>query len=92
MWLSPSVIAYHGIQLALHLLLIEPNGMKPQQSIQTNFKKSISISSTDTSGPDTNQAIEDYGGKNILPITGQPDQRLNAFLSILSGYEASLHD
>jgi hypothetical protein len=66
--------------------------MKTQQSIQTNFKKSISVSSTEASGPDTNRAIEDYQGKNILPITGQPDQRLNALLSILSGYEASLHD
>jgi hypothetical protein len=86
------VIAYHGIQLALPVRLIELNDVKTQQSIQTNFKKSISINSTDTSGPDTNRAIEDYGDKNILPITGQPDQRLNAFLSILSGYEASLHD
>jgi hypothetical protein len=66
--------------------------MKTQKSIQTTFKKSISLSSTDASGPDTNRAIEDYRGKNILPITGQPEQRLNALLSIISGYEASLHD
>jgi hypothetical protein len=28
----------------------------------------------------------------ILPMNGSPDQRLNALLEILSGYEASLHD
>ena len=33
-------------------------------------------------GPDTHQAIEDYQGKNRLPVTGQPDQRLNALLGI----------
>jgi hypothetical protein len=66
--------------------------MKTQKSIQTNFKRSMPVRSTETSGPDTNRAVDDYQGKNMLPINGQPDQRLNALLSILSGYEASLHD
>jgi peptidoglycan hydrolase-like protein with peptidoglycan-binding domain len=33
-------------------------------------------------GPDTHRAIEDYQVKNKLPVTGQPDQTLNAFLGI----------
>jgi hypothetical protein len=33
-------------------------------------------------GPDTHRAIEDYQIKNKLPVTGQPDQRLNALLGI----------
>jgi hypothetical protein len=33
-------------------------------------------------GPDTHRAIEDYQVKNKLPVTGQPDQRLNALLGI----------
>jgi peptidoglycan hydrolase-like protein with peptidoglycan-binding domain len=33
-------------------------------------------------GPDTHRAIEDYLIKNKLPVTGQPDQRLNALLGI----------
>jgi hypothetical protein len=33
-------------------------------------------------GPDTQRAIEDYQVKNKLPVTGQPDQRLNALLGI----------
>jgi hypothetical protein len=86
------VIAYHGIQLALSNLLTELNSMKSQKPIQTNFNGSIQVGSTETSGSDTNRADEDYWGKNILAITSQPDQRLNALLSILSGYEASLHD
>ena len=32
--------------------------------------------------PDTHRAIEDYQVKNKLPVTGQPDQTLNAFLGI----------
>jgi hypothetical protein len=90
--LSPFVIGYHGIQLASFVLVIEFNDMKAQKSMQTNFKRSIPIMSTEISGSDTNRAVEDYQGKNMWPITGQPDQRLNALLSILSGYEASLHD
>ena len=86
------MIGYHGIQLASSALLIEFNDMKTQKSIQTNYNKSIPIMSTETSGPNTNRAAEDYQGKNMSPIAGQPDQRLNALLSILSGYEASLHD
>ena len=31
-------------------------------------------------GPDTRRAIEDYQVKNKLPVTGQPDQGLNALL------------
>jgi hypothetical protein len=31
-------------------------------------------------GPDTHRAIEDYQVKNKLPVTGQPDQGLNALL------------
>jgi hypothetical protein len=31
-------------------------------------------------GPDTRRAIEDYQVKNKLPVTGQPDQGLNAML------------
>jgi hypothetical protein len=34
-------------------------------------------------GPDTRRAIEDYQVKNKLPVTGQPDQGLNAMLGIL---------
>ena len=33
-------------------------------------------------GPDTRRALEDYQVENKLPVTGQPDQRLNAFLGI----------
>jgi hypothetical protein len=33
-------------------------------------------------GPDTRQALEDYQVENKLPVTGQPDQRLNALLGI----------
>jgi Putative peptidoglycan binding domain len=33
-------------------------------------------------GPDTQRAIEDYQVENKLPVTGQPDQRLNALLGI----------
>jgi Putative peptidoglycan binding domain len=33
-------------------------------------------------GPDTRRAVEDYQVENKLPITGQPDQRLNALLGI----------
>jgi peptidoglycan hydrolase-like protein with peptidoglycan-binding domain len=33
-------------------------------------------------GPDTRRAIEDYQVKNKLPVTGQPDQGLNALLGI----------
>jgi hypothetical protein len=33
-------------------------------------------------GPDTHRAVEDYQIKNKLPVTGQPDQRLNALLGI----------
>ena len=33
-------------------------------------------------GPDTQRAIKDYQGRNKLPVTGQPDQRLNALLGI----------
>jgi hypothetical protein len=33
-------------------------------------------------GPDTHRAIEDYQVKNKLPVTGQPDQGLNALLGI----------
>ena len=32
-------------------------------------------------GPDTRRAIEDYQVKNKLPVTGQPEQGLNALLS-----------
>ena len=33
-------------------------------------------------GLDTHRAIEDYQVKNKLPVTGQPDQKLNALLGI----------
>jgi peptidoglycan hydrolase-like protein with peptidoglycan-binding domain len=33
-------------------------------------------------GPDTQRALEDYQVDNKLPVTGQPDQRLNALLGI----------
>jgi Putative peptidoglycan binding domain len=33
-------------------------------------------------GPDTERAVEDYQIKSKLPVTGQPDQRLNALLGI----------
>jgi Putative peptidoglycan binding domain len=33
-------------------------------------------------GPDTRRAVEDYQVDNKLPVTGQPDQRLNALLGI----------
>ena len=33
-------------------------------------------------GPDTRRAIEDYQVKNKLPVTGQPDQGLNAVLGV----------
>jgi Putative peptidoglycan binding domain len=33
-------------------------------------------------GPDTQRAVEDYQLENKLPVTGQPDQRLNALLGI----------
>jgi peptidoglycan hydrolase-like protein with peptidoglycan-binding domain len=33
-------------------------------------------------GPDTHRAIEDYQVKNKLPVTGQPNQGLNAWLGI----------
>jgi hypothetical protein len=33
-------------------------------------------------GPDTHRAIEDYQIQNKLPVTGQPDQRLNSLLGI----------
>ena len=33
-------------------------------------------------GPDTQRALEDYQVENKLPVTGQPDQRLNALLGV----------
>ena len=33
-------------------------------------------------GPDTRRAIEEYQGRNKLPVTGQPDRGLNASLGI----------
>ena len=33
-------------------------------------------------GPDTRRAIEEYQGRNKRPVTGQPDQSLNASLGI----------
>jgi hypothetical protein len=33
-------------------------------------------------GPDTQRAVEDYQVENKLPVTGQPDQRLNSLLGI----------
>jgi hypothetical protein len=33
-------------------------------------------------GPDTRRAINDYQIRNNLPVTGQPDRRLNAMLGI----------
>jgi Putative peptidoglycan binding domain len=33
-------------------------------------------------GPDTRRAISDYQGRNRQPVTGQPDQTLNASLGI----------
>jgi hypothetical protein len=33
-------------------------------------------------GPETHRAVEDYQVQNKLPVTGQPDQRLNALLGI----------
>jgi hypothetical protein len=33
-------------------------------------------------GPDTRRAIEEYQGRNKLPVTGQPDRSLNASLGI----------
>jgi Putative peptidoglycan binding domain len=33
-------------------------------------------------GPDTRRAIADYQGRNKQPVTGQPDQSLNASLGI----------
>jgi hypothetical protein len=33
-------------------------------------------------GPETRRAVEDYQVKNELPVTGQPDQTLNALLGI----------
>jgi hypothetical protein len=33
-------------------------------------------------GPDTQRAVEDYQVKNKLPVTGQPDQKLNSLLGI----------
>jgi hypothetical protein len=33
-------------------------------------------------GPDTRRAVEDYQVENKLPVTGQPDQRLNGLLGI----------
>jgi putative peptidoglycan binding protein len=33
-------------------------------------------------GPDTQRAVEDYQVRNKLPVTGQPDQNLNALLGI----------
>jgi hypothetical protein len=33
-------------------------------------------------GPDTQRAVEDYQVQSKLPVTGQPDQRLNALLGI----------
>ena len=33
-------------------------------------------------GPDTGRAVEDFQVESKLPVTGQPDQRLNALLGI----------
>jgi hypothetical protein len=33
-------------------------------------------------GPETQRAVEDYQVQNKLPVTGQPDQKLNALLGI----------
>jgi cobalt/nickel transport protein len=33
-------------------------------------------------GPDTRRAIEEYQGRNKLPVTGQPDRSLNTSLGI----------
>jgi peptidoglycan hydrolase-like protein with peptidoglycan-binding domain len=33
-------------------------------------------------GPETRRAVEDYQVQNQLPVTGQPDQTLNALLGI----------
>jgi hypothetical protein len=33
-------------------------------------------------GPETQRAVEDYQAQNKLPLTGQPDQTLNALLGI----------
>jgi hypothetical protein len=86
------VIGHHDIQLAPSALLINFDGVKTEESIQTNSKRSMAVRSTESSAPDTHRAVEAYWLKNELPITGQPDQRLNALLDILLGYEASLHD
>jgi hypothetical protein len=64
--------------------------MKTQKSIQTNSKGFVLIRPTKSSGPDKPRAVEDYWTANILPIIGQPDQRLNVLLDILVGYQASL--
>jgi hypothetical protein len=66
--------------------------MKTQKSIETNSKRFLPVWSTESSGPDAHRAVDDYLVKTILPITGQPDQRLKALLSILFGYQASLYD
>jgi hypothetical protein len=86
------VISHHDIQLASSALLIDFYEMENQKSFQANSQRSIPVKSTEFSGPDIHRAVEDYRVKNILLITGQPDQRLSALLSILLGYEASLHD
>jgi hypothetical protein len=64
--------------------------MKTQKSIQNNFERFVLIRSTKSSGSDKHRAVEDYRTANILPIIGQPDQRLNVLLDILVGYQASL--
>ena len=66
--------------------------MKTQTSIQTNFERFVLIRSTKSSGSDTHRVVEDYRTENLQPIIGQTDQRLNVFLDILVGYQASLQN
>jgi hypothetical protein len=81
------MIGHHDIQLSPSALLMKLGGMKTEKSIQTDSKRSVPLSPKETSAP---QSVDDYRVKNMLPITGQQEQRLNVLLGILVGYQASL--
>jgi hypothetical protein len=86
------VIGYHEIDLAPSPLVIELDGVKTQRSIQTIFKRPLTVSWSQTSGADTHLAVEDCRVQSLPLIPGQPDQSLKVLLDILVGYQASLQN
>jgi hypothetical protein len=90
--LSPFVIGHHDIQLAPSARVIEVGHVETQRSIQTNIKRSISVSSRQAPEAGTHREVEDCPAQGVPPTPGQPDQRLNILLDILVGYQGSLQN